>query len=75
MIVAPVSVIANWDQQIAKFVEPDTLSVGIYHGSKRQQVLTKVKRNELDVVLTSYETLTSDQAQLEEVRMITVVSR
>lgn len=70
LVVAPVSVIANWDQQISKFVEEDTLQVGIYHGSNRQQVLTKVKRGELDVVLTSYETLTSDLLQLEEVCLL-----
>jgi len=68
LIVAPVSVIANWKTQIEQFVEPDTLEVAIYHGSKRESILNQVKRGELDIVMTSYETLVSDLAQLEEVR-------
>lgn len=68
LIVSPVSVIANWDQQIRKFVEPNELKVGIYHGKNRQDVLKQVKKNQLDVVLTSYETLVSDLSQLEQVR-------
>ena len=67
LIVSPVSVIANWDQQIRKFVEPNELKVGIYHGKNRQDVLKQVKKNQLDVVLTSYETLVSDLSQLEQV--------
>ena len=68
LIVSPVSVIANWDQQIRKFVEPNELKVGIYHGKNRQDVLKQVKKNQLDVVLTSYETIVSDLSQLEQVR-------
>jgi SNF2 family DNA or RNA helicase len=67
LIVAPVTVMSNWKIQIEKFVKPGQLNVAIYHGANREQELKKVKRNELDILIASYNTLVSDHKQHEEV--------
>ncbi|KAI6783378.1 uncharacterized protein J7T54_004405 [Emericellopsis cladophorae] len=58
LIVAPVSVMSNWEQQIQRHVrqenQPSTI---IYHGGKK---LTAEELLEYDVVITSYGKLTSD---------------
>lgn len=66
LIVAPVSVIANWKTQLAAFVDEGELEVAIYHGNKRESILKQVKKNDLDVVITSYETIVSDLQQYEQ---------
>lgn len=59
LIVAPVSVMSNWEQQIRRHVLPDKQpSVLVYHGAKRQ---TK-ELEKFDVVITSYGTLSLDNA-------------
>jgi SNF2 family DNA or RNA helicase len=57
----------NWKIQIEKFVKPGRLKVALYHGSKREQELKKVKRNELDVLIAPYNTLVSDHNLHKEV--------
>jgi len=70
LIVAPLSVLASWILQIQKFVQPGFLKVAEYRGPNREIVLRQVKRGAVDILLVSYETLTSDykahQAMLEE---------
>jgi SWI/SNF-related matrix-associated actin-dependent regulator of chromatin subfamily A3 len=57
LIVAPVSVMSNWEQQIRRHVLPEKApKVLIYHGSARQSA----KLTDYDVVVTSYGTLTSE---------------
>ncbi|KAH6895397.1 SNF2 family N-terminal domain-containing protein [Thelonectria olida] len=52
LIVAPVSVMSNWEQQIRRHVLPDHLpSVFIYHGDKK---VTAKALMQYDVVVTSY---------------------
>ncbi|KAK4165276.1 putative SWI/SNF-related matrix-associated actin-dependent regulator of chromatin subfamily A member 3-like 1 [Cladorrhinum sp. PSN259] len=61
LIVAPVSVMSNWEQQIHRHVHekyaPKTL---IYHGQARQQTAKLLA--EYGVIITSYGTLTSEVA-------------
>ncbi|KAK3988514.1 putative SWI/SNF-related matrix-associated actin-dependent regulator of chromatin subfamily A member 3-like 1 [Cladorrhinum sp. PSN332] len=61
LIVAPVSVMSNWEQQIQRHVHeehvPKTL---IYHGQARQATAKSLA--EYGVVITSYGTLTSEVA-------------
>jgi hypothetical protein len=57
LIVCPVSVIASWKQQFERFVEDGYFNVEIYAGTDRERVLRMAKRNEIDVLLCSYETL------------------
>ncbi len=59
LIVAPVSVMSNWEQQIKRHVAPDKQpSVLVYHGEKRQPEELKG----FDVVITSYGKLSLDPA-------------
>lgn len=59
LIVAPVSVMSNWEQQIRRHVLPDKQpSVLIYHGSKAQPKDLK----KFDIVITSYGKLSQDTA-------------
>ncbi len=56
LIVAPVSVMSNWEQQIQSHVlEEHSADVLIYHGAARQADLTKYR-----VVVTSYGTMSSE---------------
>lgn len=67
---APLSVIATWNMQLKRFCKPGVLKVAIYSGSDRQKELRKVERGDIDVLLTTYETLVADfkkhSAMLEE---------
>ncbi|KAK1771295.1 RAD5-like protein, partial [Phialemonium atrogriseum] len=59
LIVAPVSVMSNWEQQIQRHVlEEHAPRVLIYHGSSRQSAMKTL--HTFDVVVTSYGTLTSE---------------
>jgi len=66
LIVAPLSVLANWRIQIHQFVEPGMLKVEEYRGADREATLRKAKRGEINVLLVSYDTLVSDYKLLTE---------
>ncbi|KAL3902675.1 MAG: hypothetical protein SGARI_005727, partial [Bacillariaceae sp.] len=67
LLVAPVSVIASWQFQISKFIEKDHLNIEVYLGGKRQPILNRIKRkDDIDVVFTSYETLASDWTNYQD---------
>ena len=52
---------ASWQFQIKQFCKKDFLKVEMYLGPDRNQLLTRVKRkNDVDIVITSYETLMSE---------------
>lgn len=57
LIVAPVSLISNWTNQIEAHLFPSTLSVAVLHNTKKQDYKTDLSA--YDVVVTSYTTLTS----------------
>jgi len=58
LIVAPVGVMSNWEQQIHRHVLPEHMpKVLIYHGANRPKSL-----DEYQVIVTSYGTMTSDAA-------------
>ena len=59
LIVAPVGVMSNWEQQIRRHVlEEHAPSVVIYHGAARQAAVKSL--NDFRVVITSYGTLNSE---------------
>ncbi|KAM5348285.1 hypothetical protein ACJ41O_008109 [Fusarium nematophilum] len=61
LIVAPVSVMSNWDQQIKRHVHPDKQpSVLVYHGGDKMKAEKLVK---YDVVITSYGRLARERDQ------------
>ena len=70
LLVAPVSVIAAWQYQIEKFIEPWALSVETYLGHDRPKILNRIKRkNDVTLCLTSYETLASDWKKFQEYQL------
>eukprot|EP00536_Pseudo-nitzschia_multiseries_P013974 jgi/Psemu1/327386/estExt_fgenesh1_pg.C_6390001 len=60
MIVCPVSVMSNWQQQIKQHVQDGVLNVGVYQGPSRGKLLQKVQDGEINVLLVSYHTLAAD---------------
>ncbi|KAH7165543.1 SNF2 family N-terminal domain-containing protein [Dactylonectria macrodidyma] len=59
LIVAPVSVMSNWQQQINQHVQPDQLpSVFVYHGDNKASAAMLMK---YDVVITSYGKLSRER--------------
>ncbi|KAK0620314.1 RAD5-like protein [Immersiella caudata] len=59
LIVAPVGVMSNWEQQIHRHVLPEHMpKVLIYHGAGRQAAAASLST--YDVVITSYGTMTSE---------------
>ncbi|GAB7349270.1 hypothetical protein MBLNU459_g8418t1 [Dothideomycetes sp. NU459] len=60
LIIAPLSVMSNWSDQIARHVRKDQpLRVYIYHGTGRKQ-MKPAEFEENDVCITTYQTLASD---------------
>jgi SWI/SNF-related matrix-associated actin-dependent regulator of chromatin subfamily A3 len=60
LIMAPVSVMSNWVQQIERHVKKERgLKVLTYHGSNRKKMTSK-EFAEYDVVITSYGTLSTE---------------
>ena len=60
LIMAPVSVMSNWVQQIERHVKKETgLKVLTYHGSNRKK-MTPGEFSQYDVVVTSYGTLSTE---------------
>ncbi len=57
LIVAPTSVVTNWEREIAKFAP--TLSVALWHGADRKEQTETVR--EAEVVITSYALLRRDE--------------
>lgn len=61
LIVCPVSVIGNWQEQIETHVAPNTLRVALYHGPDRRELIdAHDPNNPIDVMITSYQTLAHD---------------
>jgi SWI/SNF-related matrix-associated actin-dependent regulator of chromatin subfamily A3 len=60
LIVAPVSVMSNWTQQIEKHVKKESkLKALIYHGNNRKK-MGREDFKQYDVVITSYGTLSTE---------------
>ncbi len=58
LIVAPTSLIYNWQDEFQKFAK--TLKIGVIHGSKEERMKVLDDREKYDVLLTTYGTLKND---------------
>ena len=63
LVVAPASVLLNWEQEIRRFAP--SLNVKVMHGAVRRRVLIK-QAGTYDVVLTTYGLLVSEQSLLAD---------
>ena len=57
LIVAPTSVVTNWERELARF--SPTLTVALWHGADRKEQIESVKQAE--VIITSYALLRRDE--------------
>ena len=60
LLVAPLSTIANWEEQILAHIKDGTLSVYVYHGNNRIQDVNVLAT--YDLVITTYAVVSSDFA-------------
>ena len=60
LIVCPVSVMSNWQHQVDAHVEEGVLSMRMYHGSNRTEILPDIKAGAVDILLVSYHTLAAE---------------
>ncbi|KAJ3534925.1 hypothetical protein NMY22_g6710 [Coprinellus aureogranulatus] len=58
LIVAPVSILSNWEKQIMDHVAPGHLSTYLYYGNNRNISATDLQK--YDVVITTYQTITGE---------------
>ena len=58
LIIAPLSTVSNWEEQLATHVKPGVLSTYIYHGTNREGSIDKLA--EFDCIVTTYSTLSQD---------------
>ena len=58
LLVAPLTTISNWEDQIKQHVKPGTLKYYIYHGTNRVKDIKKLA--EYDLVITTYGSVASE---------------
>lgn len=58
LLVAPLSTLANWEEQIAAHLKPKTLKYYVYHGSSRTSDIDELAK--YDVVITTYSIVSSE---------------
>jgi SWI/SNF-related matrix-associated actin-dependent regulator of chromatin subfamily A3 len=57
-LVAPLSVLFNWEKQIKEHCTPGTFSSCVYYGSSRR--LSAAELQKYDIVITTYQTVTGE---------------
>jgi DNA repair protein RAD5 len=68
LIIAPLSLLAQWKSELDRSSKSNTLKTMIYHGSSRNELETLVDTqgpDRVDVVVTSYGTLSSEHAKFQ----------
>lgn len=58
LLICPLSVIANWEEQISQHVNSDTLLTYIYHGNNRSQDINALAQ--YDIIITTYSIISSE---------------
>ncbi|KAF8893981.1 SNF2 family N-terminal domain-containing protein [Infundibulicybe gibba] len=58
LIVAPLSVLSNWEKQIDDHCTPGSLSFCVYYGSSRSMTTEQLQQH--DVVITTYQTVAGE---------------
>jgi len=59
LVVAPMSLLSQWQSEMERASVPGTLEVALYYGDGREQLAARLQSG-VDVVVTSYGTLTSE---------------
>ena len=69
VIVVPLSVLSNWEKQIADHVKDGALSYCVYYGSGRSMTPEQLKK--YDVVLSTYQTVAKEYGDFDLGRGLT----
>ncbi|HWP47709.1 MAG TPA: SNF2-related protein [Candidatus Limnocylindrales bacterium] len=64
LVVAPVSLLENWEKEYPKFFEPCVLKILKFYGSPLPEFLNGTHLKNRQIVLTTYETLRKQQLKL-----------
>jgi SNF2 family DNA or RNA helicase len=64
LIIAPLSTVSNWEEQLATHIKPDILTTYIYHGTNREGSIERLA--EYDCIVTTYSTLSQDFMRLKK---------
>lgn len=59
LLVAPLSTVANWEEQIAMHLKPGALKYYIFHGGHRIQDIDRLA--EFDLIITTYSIISSER--------------
>lgn len=68
LVVAPMSLLSQWQSELERASRPGTLAVHVYYGEARDQLAAALDQQRADVVITSYGTLTSEYRRESERR-------
>ena len=60
LVVCPLIALYQWKEEIEKFTEPNSLTIGIYHGNDRNEKFPREILSKYDIVLTTYQVLEAD---------------
>jgi len=66
LLVMPVGVMSNWEQQIQDHVQEGVLKVGFYQGAARTNLLDNIQNGDLNVVIVSYHTLAAEYRKMNK---------
>lgn len=68
LVVAPMSLLSQWQSELERASRPGTLAVHVYYGEGRDQLAAALDQQRVEVVITSYGTLTSEYRRESERR-------
>ncbi|CAH0392936.1 unnamed protein product [Bemisia tabaci] len=64
LVIAPASLLSQWEGEVKKRVKSNVLNVLIHHGAKREEKARRLAR--YDMVVTTYGTVTSEGKKMED---------
>ncbi|KAK4420573.1 Switch 2 [Sesamum alatum] len=70
LIICPSSVILNWESEFAKW---STFSVCVYHGPNRDLIMDKLEANDVEILITSFDTYRIQGSILSDIQWEIVV--
>ncbi|UTC67050.1 MULTISPECIES: DEAD/DEAH box helicase [unclassified Treponema] len=65
LVIAPASLLSNWEHEIAKFAP--SLKVAVYHGARRKF------NTEADVIISTYQTMQKDIEKLKDKKVFCII--
>ena len=68
LLVAPVSTISNWEEQLKSHIRSNSITFTIYHGQNRQKTVQEL--HGYDLILTTYSTISAEYEKLKPLAKI-----